>query len=174
MELEDLIRLHEQHGTVFSTVVSGQDDLSTADGRMVARIKASVDAAEVERQSERIRRAHLQRAARGTTNHGGRPFGWADDKLALHPGEAPLVQKAARDLLDGVPLRRVAAAWNAAGVKTSRGGEWQHTELRHVFCSARGWSACAPPGSHRRRRTGRVGAAARPPDVGRSAGDVPA
>src|SRR4051812_10863947 len=37
LELEDLIQLHERHGTQIITVVSGKDDLSTADGRMVAR-----------------------------------------------------------------------------------------------------------------------------------------
>ena len=46
LELETLIALHEQCGTTFETVVSGSDDLSTADGRMVARIKANIDAAE--------------------------------------------------------------------------------------------------------------------------------
>jgi site-specific DNA recombinase len=39
LELEDLIKLHEETGVIFQTVVSGQDDLSTSDGRMVACIK---------------------------------------------------------------------------------------------------------------------------------------
>ncbi|NMO54145.1 recombinase family protein [Actinoplanes sp. TBRC 11911] len=45
LELEDLIKLHEQTNVLIHTVKSGNDDLSTADGRMVARIKAAVDAA---------------------------------------------------------------------------------------------------------------------------------
>lgn len=55
-ELERLVSLHESFGTTFATVASGSVDLATADGRLVARILASADAAEVERASERIRR----------------------------------------------------------------------------------------------------------------------
>ena len=140
-ELEDLIKLHEATGVQIKTVVSGQDDLSTADGRMVARIKASVDVGEAERIGERLRRAHLQRAQRGLTNHGGRPFGWAADKIALDPVEAAHIRKAAADVVDGVPLRTIAAQWNEAGTKTSRGGEWRHTTLRRLLQRPRlaGW-----------------------------------
>jgi site-specific DNA recombinase len=53
LELERLITLHEKTGVLITTVRSGMDDLSIADGRMVARIKASVDAAEAERTAER-------------------------------------------------------------------------------------------------------------------------
>lgn len=133
LELESLIRLHEAHGTRIVTVVSGEDNLSTADGRMVARIKASVDSAEAERTGERIRRAHLQRARSGATNHGGRPFGWADDKLALDPREARLIREAAQQVISGVPLRVIARQWNDSGIRTSRGGEWTHTTLRRML-----------------------------------------
>jgi site-specific DNA recombinase len=40
--VERLITAHDRTGVEFRTVVSGRDDLSTADGRMVARTKASV------------------------------------------------------------------------------------------------------------------------------------
>ncbi|MCD7102381.1 recombinase family protein [Pseudoclavibacter sp. 13-3] len=51
LQLEELIQLHEETGAQIFTVVSGNDDLSTADGQRVARIKASVDAAESARIS---------------------------------------------------------------------------------------------------------------------------
>src|SRR5436190_22326395 len=41
LEFETLIQLHERTGARIATVASGEDDLSTADGRMVTRIKAS-------------------------------------------------------------------------------------------------------------------------------------
>jgi site-specific DNA recombinase len=89
LELEDLIRLHESTGVRLATVVSGDDDLSTADGRMVARIKASVDAGEAERVSERTRRGKLQRARQGRPmTGGGRPFGYANDRLTVIEAEA--------------------------------------------------------------------------------------
>lgn len=141
LELEDLIVLHDQTGTRIQTVVSGSDDLSTADGRMVARIKASVDAAEAERGSERLKRAFLAKAQSGAENQGGRPFGWAADKKALDAKEARLLKKAAQEIIDGVPTREVARRWNAAGVTTTRGSAWTHTAVRALLRSPRlaGW-----------------------------------
>lgn len=140
-ELEDLLDLYEQHGVVIHTVVSGSDNLATADGRMTARIKASVDAAEAERTGERLQRAFLQRAQRGTVNQGGRPFGWQSDKITPEPIEAALIREAVADVLDGVGLREIVRRWNDAGVTTARGNEWDHRALRQMLKQPRlaGW-----------------------------------
>jgi len=141
LELEDLIRLHDKTGVRIRTVVSGEDNLATADGRMVARIKASVDAAEAERTAERLRRAFLAKAQKGSVNQGARPFGWGDDKKSLHPKEARLLRRAVQDLIDGVPTREVARRWNAAGVTTTWGNPWTHTSVRQLMRNPRlaGW-----------------------------------
>lgn len=141
MELQALLDLHKDHGVRIHTVVSGSDDLSTADGRMVANIKASVDQAEAERISERLRRKFLEKAQAGKANQGSRPFGWADDKRSLHPRESRLLRKAVEDVIDGVPTREVARRWNAAGVTTVRGNAWNHTAVRQVLRNPRlaGW-----------------------------------
>lgn len=140
-ELLDLIDLHDQTGVTIHTVVSGTDDLSTADGRMVAQIKASVDAAEAERTSERLRRAFLAKAQNGAVGQGTRPFGWADDKVHLHPKEKGLLRKAIQDVIDGVSTHAIARRWAAAGVTTTRGKEWNHTAVRQVLRNPRlaGW-----------------------------------
>ena len=52
LELEDVLELHKDTGVRVATVVSGEDNLATADGRMVARFKAVADAAEAERTAE--------------------------------------------------------------------------------------------------------------------------
>lgn len=141
LELEDLIQLHDRHGTRIITVASGEDDLSTADGRMVARIKAGVDAAETERAGERIARAHLQKARQGSANYGARPFGWQADKVTIDPTEANLIKQAAADVVAGVGLIQICRAWNAAGVRTVRGNEWDHRALRQLLKGPRlaGW-----------------------------------
>jgi site-specific DNA recombinase len=141
MELQGLIDLHDKHGVRIATVVSGSDDLSTADGRMTANIKASVDQAEAERTAERLRRAFLAKAQAGSVNQGHRPFGWADDKAALHPEESRLIRRAIGLVIDGLPLREVARQWNKAGVTTTRGKEWNHTAVRQVLRNPRlaGW-----------------------------------
>lgn len=94
LELERLIQLHEKHGVVFRTVVSGQDDLKTADGRMVARIKASVDAAEAERVGERVARQKRQRAEDGKPQGGRYPtYGFTKDWQVV-PAQADAVREA--------------------------------------------------------------------------------
>jgi site-specific DNA recombinase len=141
MELQTLIELHDKHAVEIHTVVSGSDDLSTADGRMTANIKASVDQAESERTAERLRRAFLAKSQRGAVNQGTRPFGWGDDKKTLHPREARLLRKAIEDVIDGVPTREVARRWNKAGVTTVRGNAWDHNNIRQVMRNPRlaGW-----------------------------------
>lgn len=141
LELEDLIALHERHGVELRTVVSGDDNLSTADGRMVARIKASVDAAEVERTAERVARAHLQMAQSGEPVGGTRPFGWDPDKRTLHPVEAGLVRDAAEAILAGVTAVTIAKDWNRIGVPTTRGNAWSGEAVKQVLRSPRvaGW-----------------------------------
>lgn len=140
-ELEDLLDLHDQHGIEIHTVVSGSDDLATADGRMTARIKASVDAAEAERTGERLRRAFLAKAQAGAVNNGGRPFGWQDDKIQIDLREAMRIREAVADILDGVGLRAVVRRWNEAGVTTARGNAWDHRALRQLLKAPRlaGW-----------------------------------
>lgn len=136
-ELEDLIELHRQHGTRLHTVVSGEDDLSTADGRMVARIKGNVDAAEAERTSERVRRAKLQTAADGRHRGGPRPFGWEKDGMTVREDEAAAVLQASRDVLAGRTLAAIARDWNAAGSTTTTGRPWTYGALRTVLCRPR-------------------------------------
>lgn len=129
-ELIDLIELHNRTKVQFKTVASGDFNLSTADGRMVAQLMGTIDQAEAERAGERVERAHLQRALRGTTNNGGRPFGWQEDRLTLHPVESALIRKAVDDVIDGVGLNAIAREWNHAGVTTARGHTWDHRSVR--------------------------------------------
>jgi len=119
LELELLIRLAESFGVRYVTKASGSDDLTTAQGRMIARIKAAVDAAEAEITAERVTRAALDAAQRGIPGGGVRPFGYYTDKVTPDPFEAALIRKAADDIIFGsVSLRSIAKAWQAAGVKT--------------------------------------------------------
>jgi len=136
-ELEDLIKLHERTDVTILTVVSGKDDLSTADGRMVARIKASVDAAEAERISERTKAAHRQKALRGLPKiAGNRPFGYTRDGSALEPEEARAIREAVDLVLAGGSITQVRRQWEKAGLKPTGGGEWKHGTLKR---SILGW-----------------------------------
>lgn len=138
MEFEDLIRLHEQTGVRYLTVVSGDDNLATADGRMVARIKAAVDAAEAERISERVTRAALQRAEQGAPNGGARPYGWTDeDRTRLDPIEHAVITEVAERLLAGETVKSVVRDLNRRAIPPVRAARWSPTALRDMMANPR-------------------------------------
>ncbi|GAB3624333.1 recombinase family protein [Mariniluteicoccus endophyticus] len=140
LELEALIGLHDRTGVIVSTVVSGDDNLSTADGRMVARIKASVDAAEAERISERVKaqQAQMRAAGRYQTR---RAFGWEKapkgEADPPHQAEFELLQQAIKDATNRVSLTSIVRAWNDAGVTTVTGVPWTIPKLRKVLMRPR-------------------------------------
>jgi site-specific DNA recombinase len=136
MELERLITAHERTGVVFRTVASGNDDLSTADGRMVARIKASVDAAESQRISERTKRGKQQARENGGWHGGHRSFGFAADGVTPDPGEAAIVEQICRDILDGRSMISLVRDLNDRGVTTSTGTPWTTRTLQRVLAKA--------------------------------------
>ena len=137
-EYEELIQLHEVTGVRYRTVVSGEDNLATADGRMIARIRASIDAAEAERTSERVTRAALQRARIGSGNGGTRPYGWsAADRRELDPAEHGHLLEFARRVLDGESLRSLAADLNRRHIPTVTGARWSPTSLRGILTNPR-------------------------------------
>jgi site-specific DNA recombinase len=138
LELEDLIKLHERTGVQFRTVVSGDDNLSTADGRMVARIKAAVDAAEAERNSERVTRRSEARAREGRGHGGQRPYGWqAEDRRKLDPKEHKVIKEAVKRVFQGDSLRSIAADFNKRGIPTVTGVPWSISGLRALLVNPR-------------------------------------
>lgn len=140
LELEALIKLHERAGVSVHTVVSGDDDLTTADGRMVARIKASVDAAEAERVSERVKAQQRQARTNGTYQS-RRAFGWVKTPKGqpdtLHPVEAPALAEGIQTVLKGGSVAAVAKAWNASGLTTPAGSPWNTLKVRATLMRPR-------------------------------------
>ncbi len=145
MELERLIQLHERTRVQIQTIVSGNDDLATADGQMTARIKASVDAGEAKRIGERVKRAAQQRREAGQF-HGGRPpYGYdriGKGELAINAERAALVREAADRVLKGESIYGIWTNFNKRGIKTApsprapQGTRWQGQTLRRILTSA--------------------------------------
>jgi site-specific DNA recombinase len=128
-ELDRLIDAHERTKVRFVTVVSGDDDLSTADGRMVARIKASVDSAEAERTSERLKRQKADRAARGLPQGGRfRSFGYSR-KYEVIPDEAAVVVEIFERRAAGQSATSIAKNLASRGLLTSAGNPWRAAPL---------------------------------------------
>ena len=106
-EFEELISLHEEHKIKYVTVVSGEDDLSTADGRMIARIKASIDAGEAERTGERVKREKAQSAAAGKPMGARyRTFGYERD-WTINEAEAEVVREMFKRFVAGNSINHV-------------------------------------------------------------------
>jgi site-specific DNA recombinase len=80
-ELETIIPLVEQTG-VLVVSTDGAYDLSTANGRMVARMLCAASQGEVETKARRNRDANVQAAQNGERNKSGcRPFGYCADRI---------------------------------------------------------------------------------------------
>lgn len=138
VELEGFIDAVEAAHAEVATVTAGDLDLSSANGRMVARIAGAVARHESEHKSERIRRKHLELAEAGAVPGGGRrPFGYEADRVTVRDGEADLIRDAAARILAGDSLRSVVADWNEQGIPSVTGARWSPTTVKRLLSSGR-------------------------------------
>jgi DNA invertase Pin-like site-specific DNA recombinase len=135
LELENLIVLSEAHGIGVATA-TGDIDLTTDVGRMVARILAAVARAEVERKGARQRLANEQRAKAGTPHATGRAFGYANDRVTVVAEEAQAIRQAAKQVLAGTSLSAIVRDWTARGLLSYR-GSWTHRGVRQLLLNPR-------------------------------------
>lgn len=133
IELEEFIDVVETSGVQVSTVTAGEIDLSTPDGRLLARIVGSVARKESEDKSRRLRRKHLELAEAGEFGGGGRrPFGYEPDGMVVREVEAEAIREAVAKVLSGASLRSICADWQARF-----GGRWESRSVKRVLCSPR-------------------------------------
>ncbi|MDQ1576662.1 MAG: site-specific recombinase [Microbacteriaceae bacterium] len=132
-EGEDLIELVETMGLHLANV-TGSEDLSTSDGRLVFRIKVAVARREVEQMSKRLKRKFEERAHAGKP-HGQVPYGFrrVDGRDVAEPAEAAVIQEAARRLLAGDSLRSIVGDLNARNISAPRSATWSSAILRQML-----------------------------------------
>lgn len=117
IELESFMSLADERHLALATV-SGDVDLSTAQGRLTARLKGSVAAHEIEHKRARQRAAAKQKAERGEPQWRN-AFGYSPDGSRIpDPETAPLVKSAYASILAGGSITDIARDWNAAGALT--------------------------------------------------------
>jgi site-specific DNA recombinase len=136
-ELEGFIDLVTASGAAVATVQAGELDLSTASGRMTARVVGAVARHESEQKSERLRRQREQMALQGRANGGRRPFGYERGGHELNPVEAELIREAAGRVLAGESVYAIARDWNLRGITTAGGKTWTTPALRWVLSGPR-------------------------------------
>jgi site-specific DNA recombinase len=140
-DLLPLLDLAQSKGTEISTVASGEIDFSTADGRMVAKIKADVDQAEAERNSERTVRAKKQNRIDGKWLGGGRrPYGYRlvrqegqPNRQEIDEVEAKAIRDIAHRIIGGDGLNRVTVELNERGTETSGGNRWRPAHVKRLL-----------------------------------------
>ncbi|MFI1398486.1 recombinase family protein [Streptomyces sp. NPDC020681] len=136
-ELEDVIDLADRHGIDLATV-SGEIDLATPTGRMVARMLGAAARHEAEHKAERQTRQRRQAAEAGRIAGGGkRPFGYEDDRLTIRESEAKVIREGVRRVLANESLASISRDWHTRGIVSPAGKPWKAHGLRRLLASAR-------------------------------------
>jgi site-specific DNA recombinase len=132
-ELERFIDIVEASGIGVATVQGGDYDLTTASGRMSARIVGAVARHHSEHKSEQLREKMIQLKKSGKfTGAGRRPYGYEFiktkdgklDRLVLREDEALIIRELVRRYIGGESLLSLVRDLNARGVKAATGGAW--------------------------------------------------
>ena len=142
LELERWITLAERRGIVVQTVRAGEIDLATPSGRAVAKTIGAWAQQESEHKSDRIKRKMVEIRGEGRWHGGPVPFGWrrvppapgkGHGTLEVDRAQAALIIEGTEVLLGGGSLRQIVRAWEASGVRPTRGGHWQAITVRSVL-----------------------------------------
>ncbi len=136
VDLERVIAIYDAiPGLKFATV-QGDIDLSTPDGRTLARVmvafanKSSMDTA------RRVSRKKLARALNGDSTSNFRAYGWNEDG-SLHKQEAAVLKQAVKDVLAGLGLYVICDRLNSQNIRTVRGHTWKTSAMRRVLTAPR-------------------------------------
>ena len=133
-ELERLVSLVDARRAQILTVMAGDIDLSTASGRMQARIGGVFAQHESERQGERIARMKKDKASRGEHGGGGRrAFGLTADRTKIVAPEAKQLRKTITNLINGATLSGEARRLNAGGMTTTLGHQFSPDSVARII-----------------------------------------
>lgn len=137
-ELEQFYEAVQQAGVTQVRFVTGDTDISTVDGLMMARILGAFAAKESANIGRRVSRKMEQVAAEGRP-HGGprRPYGYAEDKVTVVPEEAKVIRTLVARFLAGDSTRSLASWLNEQQIPTVTGSEWITSTLKGVLTNPR-------------------------------------
>jgi site-specific DNA recombinase len=135
-ELEEFIVITDKHEVALATV-TGDVDLATTQGRLLARAWGAFAAHESEVKSERLKRAFLERARKGVDGWTVRMYGYKADLQTIDPREATVIREAARRILRGESLRSLTIDLNRRKIRSTTGKQWTTTHLHDLLCNPR-------------------------------------
>lgn len=135
-DLEDAIGLVDATGVHFASL-TGDLDLSSAEGRERARLFAWHAAESSADMSRRAAESHRRSAGSGRHVGGPRPFGWQDDRVTLHPVESTHLRRWVEMVLGGATWRAVLSDSRRRGVTGTRGAPMNSASVRQVVLNPR-------------------------------------
>jgi site-specific DNA recombinase len=137
-ELEEFLELCDAHGVTALASVSGDIDLGTHDGQLMARVLGAFARKESDDKSRRIRRKHEELAQAGKIAGGGtRPYGFEVDRKTVRESEAIVIRECARRVLARESVRSVCRDLNERHVPTSTGKSWTQHVMRRMLMRGR-------------------------------------
>jgi site-specific DNA recombinase len=138
IELEQFLAVVDSAKVRHVRFVTGDTDLNTGDGLLVARMLAAVAANESASKSRRIRRKMEQLAAEGRPHAGAnRPFGYQADKVSIEPAEAEVFRTLVARFLAGESTISLTRWLQAEGIKSVYGMDWRTSTLRTMLANPR-------------------------------------
>lgn len=136
IELEQFIILIESTGADVRTVTGGDYDLSTSDGRAMARVVGAFARKESEDKSRRIKSQKSQRARDGKRVSGGRrAYGYNANHTKVIPEEAAVISEAAKRALAGESIYSICVDLNERNIPSATGAKWSGQVLQRILRS---------------------------------------
>lgn len=126
-DLLPLIALTEDHGLEIATVMGGEVDLTTPQGRAVAKTIATWDEYESDVKSARVKAQRDEAAKNGKWQSRPR-YGYTlddDGQLVVNKAQAKTLRRIISEIIDGSSLRQIATRLNDDNIPTPSGtGRW--------------------------------------------------
>jgi DNA invertase Pin-like site-specific DNA recombinase len=135
-DTEDIIETAQYFGQVWDAA-TGQFDLSTEDGRSMARFMAVMNQRSSADTARRVARTHREMAESGEPVGGTRPFGWKDDRKTLDRSEADETEAAVKKIRAGMAPTAVLRDWAGRGIVTPRGNTWHYSPFMFMLRNPR-------------------------------------
>lgn len=131
--LGHMIKTLNKHNVRCATT-SGDLDLGSPSGQLLANLMTSVSAYEMSHKSARQIATAQESRDRGEVYMRQRPFGWTDSTMkTLDQRESEGIRLAHEMIIAGATLGEVAEAWNDAGIPTTRGSHWSRRTVHHTL-----------------------------------------
>jgi site-specific DNA recombinase len=135
-ETVELIEACQEHKVLIALVKGSDIDCSTAAGRLVADVLASVARNELDVKSERQVRAYRQQAEAGKPHFVARPYGYTRSGELIE-AEAAVLREFADRYLRGWGIGEICRWANDAGIPSATAGTWTNRVIRDHLLSRR-------------------------------------